>query len=202
MHLSEIWIYPVKSLGGIRLTEAVPEERGLQYDRRWLIIDENNKFVTQRVFTKMAFIEVRLTAGGLLIFNRENPDNTLTVPFEPVTREELTVTIWDDTVTALTVSDEADQWLSSALDRPLRLVYMAETSQRRIDPKYAKNEESVSFADAFPFLFISQESLNDLNAKLEEPVEMKRFRPNFVISGTTPFAEDQWQKVAIGESAF
>jgi uncharacterized protein YcbX len=83
MHLSEIWIYPVKSLGGIRLTEAKTEERGLQYDRRWMIIDDNDVFITQRVFTKMALIDVELLPEGLKISYRPEPGNAVTVPYNP-----------------------------------------------------------------------------------------------------------------------
>jgi uncharacterized protein YcbX len=202
MHLSEIWIYPVKSLGGIRLTEAVTEERGLQYDRRWLIIDENDKFVTQRFFTKMALIDVALEKDYLKISNRSEPGNEVLVPFEPVTAKPVTVTIWDDVVEALTVSDEADKWLSQQLGQDLRLVVMPETTRRPVDTKYAKNDEFVSFADGYPYLVISQASLDDLNSRLAEPITMARFRPNFVISGTEPFEEDHWKSFSIGNLAF
>ena len=202
MRLSEIWIYPVKSLGGIRLTEANVEERGLQHDRRWLIIDENNVFVTQRVFGQMALIDVALEANGLKIFLRNNPENNVIVPYEPGSGEQLSVTIWDDVVNAVAVSDEADAWLSAQLDKRVRLVMMPESTERKADPKYASNGENVSFADGFPFLVISQASLDDLNARLEEPISMVRFRPNFVIAGTMPFEEDQWKRIRIGELDF
>lgn len=202
MRLSEIWIYPVKSLGGIRLTEANVEERGLQHDRRWLIIDENNVFVTQRVFGQMALIDVALEANGLKIFLRNNPENNVIVPYEPGSGEQLSVTIWDDVVNAVAVSDEADAWLSAQLDKRVRLVMMPESTERKADPKYASNGENVSFADGFPFLVISQASLDDLNSRLEEPISMVRFRPNFVIAGTVPFEEDQWKRIRIGELDF
>jgi len=202
MRLSEIWIYPVKSLGGIRLTEANVEERGLQHDRRWLIIDENNVFVTQRVFGQMALIDVALEANGLKIFLRNNPENNVIVPYEPGSGEQLSVTIWDDVVNAVAVSDEADAWLSAQLDKRVRLVMMPESTERKADPKYASNGENVSFADGFPFLVISQASLDDLNSRLEEPISMVRFRPNFVIAGTMPFEEDQWKRIRIGELDF
>ncbi|KAA0991387.1 MOSC domain-containing protein [Dyadobacter aurulentus] len=202
MHLSEIWIYPVKSLGGIRLSEAKMEERGLQLDRRWMIIDENNKFVTQRTLPKMALIDVYVTSEGLKILNRTEPDNAFTVPFQPVTSHPRTVTIWDDVVEAVTVSNEADQWLSEQLGFPAQLVKMPENTERKADPKYAKNGEIVSFADGYPFLIISEASLQELNTKLESEITMRRFRPNFVISGTRPFEEDQWKNVNIGAATF
>ncbi|MCF2486760.1 MOSC domain-containing protein [Dyadobacter sp. CY347] len=202
MRLSEIWIYPVKSLGGIRLKEAKTENKGLQYDRRWLIIDDNNTFITQRVFHQMALIDVSLEQDGLKIFERNDPQNSITAAYEPVSGENLTVKIWDDLAEAVTVSDEADQWLSAQIGQNVRLVMMPESTERKADPKYAKNGEIVSFADGYPFLVISQASLDDLNTRLQEPISMVRFRPNFVISETAPFEEDQWKRIRIGELDF
>lgn len=202
MHLSEIWIYPVKSLGGIRLKEAKTEERGLQYDRRWLIIDENNTFITQRVFHQMALIDVSLSQGGLKVFERNDPENSIMVPYEPVSGANLSVKIWDDVVEAVTVTDEADAWLSAQIGQPVRLVMMPESTERKADPKYAKNGEIVSFADGYPFLVISQASLDELNSRLEDPISMVRFRPNFVIAETAPFEEDQWKRIRIGDMDF
>jgi uncharacterized protein len=202
MTLSEIWIYPVKSLGGIRLTKANAEEKGLQFDRRWMIVDENNVFITQRVFQKMALIDVELHADGLKIFSRLSPNDFVMVPYSPITCTPVTVTVWDDITEAVTVSDEADAWLSRQLDMKLRLVMMPDATQRKADPRYAQNNENVSFADAFPYLIISQASLDDLNSRLREPVTMRRFRPNFVITSTEPFAEDQWKHISIGNLHF
>lgn len=202
MTLSEIWIYPVKSLGGIRLTKAQTEEKGLQFDRRWMIIDENNVFITQRAFTQMALIDVELKSDGLRIFNRHTPDDDLLVPFEPVSGEIVTVTVWDDTTEGTTVSAEADKWLSRQLGLNLRLVMMPEAAERKADARYAKHDENVSFADGFPYLVISQASLDELNSRLAEPITMRRFRPNFVIAGTAPFAEDEWKHIRIGNLHF
>jgi hypothetical protein len=202
MTLSEIWVYPVKSLGGIRLNTALTEERGLQYDRRWMIIDEENVFITQRAHLKMALIDVALTEEGLKIYLRADPSDFVLVPYEPVTALPVTVKVWDDTTEALTVSDEADAWLTRQLDLNLRLVVMPDSAERKADPRYARHDENVSFADGFPYLVISQASLDDLNGRLAEPIEMRRFRPNFVITGTEPFAEDQWKHITIGDLRF
>ncbi|SDE29612.1 hypothetical protein SAMN04487996_104284 [Dyadobacter soli] len=202
MTLSEIWVYPVKSLGGIRLTNALTEERGLRYDRRWMIIDEENVFITQRVHQKMALIDVALLDEGLKIFLRTDPDDFVLVPYQPATARPVTVKVWDDTAEALTVSDEADAWLSRHLALNVRLVTMPDSTERKADPRYAQHDENVSFADGFPYLVISQASLDDLNSRLAEPIEMRRFRPNFVISGTEPFAEDGWKQITIGNLHF
>ncbi|WP_353717631.1 MOSC domain-containing protein [Dyadobacter sp. 676] len=202
MTLSEIWIYPVKSLGGIRLSNATVEERGLRHDRRWMIVDENNVFITQRAYPEMALIDVALLDKGLKISLRTDPSDFVLVPYRPVTAFPVTVRVWDDTVEAVTVSADADVWLSRQLGLDLRLVMMPDSTERKADPRYARHHENVSFADGFPYLVISQASLDDLNGRLAEPIEMRRFRPNFVISGTEPFAEDQWKHVTIGNLRF
>ncbi|MCE6988132.1 MOSC domain-containing protein [Dyadobacter sp. CY323] len=198
MQLSEIWVYPVKSLSGIRLTEAEVLERGLKYDRQWMIVDDNNVFITQRVFHKMALIDVSLEETGMRFSNRLEEDNEVFVPFNPETNETVTVKIWEAWVDAVTVSPDADKWLSKELGQSLRLVMMPTSTERKVPVKYAKNGENVGFADDFPYLIISQASLDDLNTRLLEPVAMKRFRPNFVVAGTMPFEEDQWKKISIG----
>lgn len=202
MILSEIWIYPVKSLSGIRLTEAQVEEKGLQYDRRWMITDQNGRFLTQREHSIMAMLKVAVFENGLSISSRLEEEKSILVPFEPVTKNPVSVVIWDDEVEAVTMSDEADQWLSEQLNLQVKLVMMPESTQRKADPRYAKNEENVSFADGFPYLLISQASLDHLNERLEEPIVMQRFRPNFVVTGTSPHAEDDWKSIQIGTLFF
>lgn len=202
MTLSEIWIYPVKSLGGIRLAEAEVEEKGLKYDRRWMIVDENGMFVTQRILHKMALIDVELLSFGLILSYRPEENNTIFVPFQSISAISVSVTIWDDETDALTVSDEVDKWLSNLLKKNVRLVMMPESTHRKADPRYAKNEENVSFADGYPFLIISQASLDHLNTRLPEPIEMKRFRPNFVVTNTAAHEEDEWKSIQIGHVHF
>jgi len=202
MHLSEIWIYPVKSLGGIRLTKAQVEERGLQYDRRWMIVDENARFITQREINKMAILDVALTEKGLLLSHRFESESNVLVPYKPVSATPLQVTVWDDSLEALTVSNDADDWLSNQLGKKVSIVMMPKSTERKADPRYAVNGENVSFADGFPFLLISEASLEDLNSKLSEVILMKRFRPNFVVSGAEPFGEDAWKSIQIGTIGF
>lgn len=200
--LSEIFIYPVKSLGSIRLTQADVEERGLRYDRRWLIIDDNNRFVTQRSYPNMALIEVTITDNGLQLRHRTRELGILTVPFFPETFDLLTVTVWDDQMEAVIVNDTSNRWLSEALGFSARLVYLPDTSPRPADSNYAPFEANVSFADGFPFLIIGQSSLDDLNTRLPEPVSMIRFRPNLVFEGGLPYDEDQWYEFSIGKVTF
>ncbi|WP_138482993.1 MOSC domain-containing protein [Dyadobacter bucti] len=202
MVLSEIWIYPVKSLGGIRLNASEVEEKGLKFDRRWMIVDEDGVFLTQRVFSKMALLDISLLENGLVISSRFEPGNEVFVPYTPVSGANIEVKVWDDIVQAVTVSDEADAWLSKQLDKNVRIVMMPESTRRPADPRYALHGEAVSFADGFPFLLISQGSLDDLNSRLPEAIEMRRFRPNFVVTGTGPFSEDAWKSIRIGSLSF
>ncbi|MCF0062855.1 MOSC domain-containing protein [Dyadobacter chenwenxiniae] len=202
MFLSEIWVYPVKSLGGIRLKESLAEERGLQYDRRWLIVDEKGTFLTQRTNAQMTLLDVAFSEDGLLISHRYDPVNQILVPFERENDDEIEVKIWSDRVLARTISNLADEWLSERLGKIVRIVEMTPETQRPMNPAYAGTGHTVSFADDFPFLLISQASLDHLNSKLSQSVEMKRFRPNFVVAGTTPFEEDSWKTITIGNTSF
>lgn len=202
MVLSEIWIYPIKSLGGIALREAVVEERGLQHDRRWMLVDSDGKFITQRKVHDMALIDVALETYGLKVTHRASPHDPIFIPFTPTLSEPIDVQVWDDEVEAVTVSEEADRWFSRYLNQSVRLVKMPEQTKRLVDTHYAENGEVVSFADGYPLLVISQASLDELNTRLPEPVSMRRFRPSVVIQGTPPHAEDAWTNIQIGTAAF
>ena len=200
--LTEINIYPVKSLGGIRLKEAEVTDRGLKYDRRWMIVDANGKFLTQRVLPQMSLINVGVDNNSLRFEHKLKAISKYSVPLEIYNNEQNEVVVFDDTVNAVYVSKEVDQWLSEALESKCRLVHMPDDSKRKVDTKYAVNNQIVSFADAFPFLVIGQSSLDDLNSRLEEKVPMNRFRPNFVFSGGKPFDEDRMKSFKLNDVTF
>lgn len=202
MKLQDIYVYPIKSLGGIRLEEAEVQERGLKYDRRWMLVDKEGKFLTQRKYANMALIQVELTADGLKVFLKKKPEKQVLVPYEKSDGRELSVVIWEDTVPARIVDESISAWFTDQLGIPCDLVIMPNTTKRKLKPKYAVNGESVSFADGMPYLIIGQASLDDLNNRLEKPVPMERFRPNFVFSGGEPFAEDKGDLVKIGGNEF
>ncbi|ADB39089.1 MOSC domain-containing protein [Spirosoma linguale] len=209
MTISELYIYPIKSLGGISLTEAIVEEKGFRYDRRFMLVEPDGTFMTQRANHQMALLDVAIQGDTLRVWHRHRPDDVLQLPLvmpevEPgVSRDWLNVTIWDDNdVPALTVSDEADQWFSGVLGKPCRLVFMPETTHRPVDPAYARQQDAVSFADGYPYLLIGQASLDTLNQRLADPVTMQRFRPNIVVSGSLPYEEDAWSHFCIGEISF
>lgn len=199
--VQDIYVYPIKSLGGVLLTEALVEERGFQYDRRWMLVDKNGVFITQRKHPELALLNVVLGENGLHVTDQKSGES-LEIPYGLESDEELTVTVWDDTMLAKAVDANLDRWFSDFLGFSVRLVTMPESTRRKVDPRYAVHGESVSFADGMPYLMIGQSSLDELNSRLDSPVPMNRFRPNIVFSGGAPFLEDSLRKVKIGELDF
>ncbi len=200
IQLTGISIYPIKSTGGILRQYARVEERGLESDRRCAIVDATHVCMTQRVFPRMALITVRTRYSFLIVGAPGMPELTLTRPDHRA--PPVRVRVWDDIVDALPFTAEVDSWFTTFLGTPCHLVYMPDTSRRITDPDYAPGEHMVSFADAFPFLLISEESLTLLNCKLANPVPMNRFRPNLVVAGCEPHAEDTWRHIRIGGVEF
>ncbi|MBO2031149.1 MOSC domain-containing protein [Siccationidurans ginsengisoli] len=204
--LSGIFIYPVKSLGGISLPAAELTPRGLRHDRRWLIVDARNRFMTQREHAEMALLAVEPAYNGFLLRHRQRPELLpLYMPFEAQPDKTLFVTIWDDMVWAWRGTPEADAWLSEALGQPCKLVYMSDMVRRDVEPDKPELNPAgtvVSFADGYPYLLATEESLAKLNAQLEEPVPMNRFRPNLVVSGALADAELSWAGFSIAGQPF
>ncbi|WP_240731453.1 MOSC domain-containing protein [Hymenobacter radiodurans] len=185
------------------MQEATVEARGLRYDRRWLIVNERNQFMTQRQTAEMALLQVAPAHNGFLVTHRTRPDLLpLFVPFDATPERSLFVTIWDDFVFAWRGEVAADQWLSEALGCTCRLVHMSDMAMRPVDPTLNSADAVVSFADAYPFLLIGQGSLDELNSRLADPVPMNQFRPNLVFSGGSAHAEDTWHEFQIGELRF
>jgi len=200
MVLSEINIYPIKSLSGISLKSAAVEKRGLQFDRRWMLIDEKQNFLTQRNFPKMATVGVEILENGLRV-SQSNHESV--IPFEPNTNKTESVKIWSNKCRAQVYEDKINEWFSDALETNCRLVLMPAETKRKVNYFYAVHKDDVvGFADAYPFLLIGENSLTDLNSRLENPVPMNRFRPNFVVSGADAFAEDSWTRIRIGDVVF
>jgi hypothetical protein len=199
--LSEINIYPVKSLGGISLQSSEVEERGLKYDRRCVLVDEKNTFFTQRDYPQMALIKVSIEEEGLKLQHKTKNIEPLSIPFSFRHSKKDKVIIWDDTVTGEFYNNQIDEWFSNIIGIKCHLVKMPESTQRTVDKKYAENK-IVSFADGYPFMIIGQSSLDDLNSRMEIPLPMNRFRTNFVFTGGKPFEEDTWKKFKIGELTF
>jgi uncharacterized protein len=202
MKIQDIYIYPIKSLGGLRLENALLEERGFRHDRRWMLVDKKGNFLSQRNFPEMALLQVKILDDGLMVFQKFNSGNNHIIPFEPLTDQMLQIQIWEDKVVGQIVSSLANEWFSEMLQMDCKLVKMPGSTERKIKSKYAVKEESVSFADGMPYLIIGQSSLDDLNERLAIPIGMDRFRPNLVFIGGKPFEEDKWSKVQIGQAQF
>ncbi len=200
--LSEIYVYPVKSAAGISVKESFVEERGLKFDRRWMLVDAGGKFISQRTCPQLSLVSVEIADDGLIIKHKIKDYGSVFVPFDIDEDNFTEVQIWKDSCSAVSVSNAADCWFGKVLGFPCRLVFMPEHSKRKVDLKYSSGKETVSFADGFPFLLIGQSSLDDLNSKLEKALPMNRFRPNLVFTGGEPFAEDNWKRFKIGDSEF
>jgi hypothetical protein len=188
-------------MGGIALKNARVTDRGFAYDRRWMLVDESNQFISQREVAEMALMDVAIEKGGLKVTYR--PQNTsIVIPFEQETDEFAEVVIWEDTCIGQFVSGEADRWFSDMLSINCRMVYMPDNSHRATDQRYAPKNSITSFSDAYPFLIIGQASLDELNSRLAESLPMNRFRPNIVFTGGEPFAEDLMHTMTIGDLKF
>jgi uncharacterized protein YcbX len=202
LFVQNLYLYPIKSLGGISVPEALVEERGFRYDRRWMLVDKKGDFVTQRQHPQLALLQVSLSKTQLEVVSKGDPSQRIAFDLNLASNQELQVSIWGDQVLARVVSAELSRWFSDFLQMELDLVVMPESSQRKMDPRYALQGESVSFADGMPYVMIGQSSLDELNQRLEVPVAMDRFRPNLVFSGGEAYAEDQFKQLQIGEVEF
>jgi len=202
MFLSELYRYPVKSGQAQRLQASPVGRLGLLGDRRWMVVEEENgRFLTQRAWPQLGQLKATDDQAGRLL---------LEVPGQPPLRVALPsaddelrgVTIWRDTLRVPDAGDEAAAWLSQALGKPVRLVHCPEQRARYLPSGYGLNSDRAAFPDGFPLLLIGQGSLDELNRRIGRPMEMLRFRPNLVVQGAAPFAEDGWKRIRIGEMEF
>ena len=200
--LTDIYIYPIKSLGGIRLQQSEVTEKGLKFDRQWMLIDQDGTFISQRKYHQLSLLQVSIADTEISVTHKQNSDLHLKFNSTEETGNLIQVKIWDDSCAGMEVSHEVNNWFTSLLGLEVRLVKMSTDERRLVDQRYATNQEVVSFSDGYPFLIISQASLNALNQKLEQPVLMDRFRPNFVFSGAEPHIEDSFADFQIRDIIF
>ncbi len=197
--LASLHIYPLKGCRAVDLDRACVEPWGLAGDRRWLIVDADCQFMTQRKHPALARVVITDgTGAGITVSTGGYPSLRVAAPDESA--ELLKVTVWRSTVLAAAAGDEADAWFSAYLGEPVRLVYLDDPTRRAVDPEYGADGDTVSFADGYPLLLTSADSLDQLNQWLtdagDQPVPMNRFRPNVVVSGLRavgrgPLAADQ-----------
>lgn len=198
--ITSLHVYPVKGLKGVDLQAAQCTDRGLEHDRRWMVVDPDGEFFTQRDHPRMATVWTDLDASTLAL---SAPDaGSVSLPLHPTDGEPMRVRVWSSLCDALAVSSAADTWLTEYLGVDCRLVYMPESSHRRSNPEYAGRDRLVGFADGYAYLIVGEASLADLNARLatrkHPPLPMNRFRPNIVVSGSHAYAEDGWGEIRVG----
>ncbi len=200
LSISHLYIYPIKSLAGISIPQSMVERRGLQFDRRWMIVDEKGKFLTQREFPAMALLKTGIEKTKLTV--NAGADH-LEMPLTLVDGKSVEVEVWDSRCAAFEAGETINNWFSKQLGTKCRAVYMPNSVERKLDPAYALSDDNISsFADAYPILLIGQASLDDLNGRLTEPISMDRFRPNIVFSGAKAFAEDEMKHFTINKMDF
>jgi uncharacterized protein len=196
MRISELYVYPVKGAAGIALDAARLDGFGIEYDRRWMVVDSDGTFLTQRNCAALALLQTTLEPDALVLSSRRAGE--LRLPLRPESGASCTARVWGDVVSASDAGDEAASFLVRDLERDVRLLFMPDTTLRQADLDYARPGDRVSFADGFPMLLISQAALDALNRRLTEPLSMRRFRPNVVVERTAPHEEDSWRRVRLG----
>ncbi len=194
--VTQLFIYPVKSLAGIQLDKSKVDSMGLQFDRRWMVVSPEGGFITQRTVPKMALINTSIDDGQLTLSTKDKEPHQ--VVLTTADSEKMDVVVWKDSLRVSKVGDTTDDWLSGALGITCHLVYIEDDVVRQCDLDFSEEGERTGFADGFPILIVSEESLIDLNQRLEVPVDMRRFRPNIVIAGCEAFAEDNLSNFSIG----
>jgi uncharacterized protein YcbX len=199
LQLVALYIHPIKSCAGIAVAEARVTAEGLEHDRRWMIVDETGLMVSQRKYPEMALLHTRIEDGAIVVTRRDLPP--LTLPFFYDDGPRIEIEVWRHRGPAVW-HEAGSRWFATALGRDVRLVCLPPSIIRPITPEYNTHGETVSFADDFPYLVTSASSLADLNTRSNFPVDARRFRPNLVIAGAAPWAEDEWRVLRVGGLRF
>ncbi|MDX1563200.1 MAG: MOSC domain-containing protein [Gammaproteobacteria bacterium] len=198
--VSRNFVYPIKSCRGIEVESAELTPRGLAHDRRYMLIDANGRFLTQRRHPQMGRIEVAFDDGAYRVTAPGREALSLPFALDSAVDTVCRVKVWNDTVEATLAPPEINIWFSEFLGFACGLVYLADDQHRAVTNEAAEFDDEVSFADGAPVLLISDASLAELNRRLTQPVTMRRFRPNLVVTADKPHAEDGWQRVKIGDA--
>ncbi len=206
--VASLHLYPIKSLGGFAVHEARITDRGFAHDRRWMLVDGNGRFISQREVPAMACLHCSPSPDGFRVVDVRD-GGSIELPWALKEGEEMPVNVWDDALIALRAPEDLSAWFTEKLEADATLVFMPDRSHRLVDARYAQG--IISLSDGFPYLIISQASLDDLNARIRSSdplidpsvhVPMDRFRPNMVIAGGEAYQEDGWTGIAIGAGRF
>jgi uncharacterized protein YcbX len=199
LHLAGLYIHPIKSCASIAVTRARVMPEGLEHDRRWMLVDSDGRMVSQRDLPAMVLLRPRIDVDAIVVSSGDRPE--LRLPFVYDDGARVAIEIWKHRGPAV-LHEAGSRWFTAALGHPLRLVCLPPSIARPVDPAYADPGDRVSFADGFPYLVANAASLADLNARSNYYVDARRFRPNLVIAGAAPWAEDNWQVVRVGGLRF
>jgi uncharacterized protein len=201
MRVTELYVYPVKGAAAVALQSARLDSFGIEHDRRWMVVDDAGAFITQRNAAELGLLQPHLEPGALVL--RSARAGELRLPLAPSAcgLEEVRVRVWDDEVDAVDAGAGAASYLRAHLGFGARLLYMPDATLRQADLAYARPGDRVSFADGFPLLLLTQESLDALGRRVGQALPMLRFRPNVVVAGATPHAEDAWHRIRVGSIA-
>jgi len=200
MELTEIRVYPIKSLSGVFLDNTKVNKQGIENDRLLMLVDDKGRFITQRKYPHLALINTQMNDSGITLSAPYFPN--LSINSSCFLSNKISVTIWGDECSAFIANTAVNEWFSKYLGSSVRLVKYDINEPRKCDPDYSNDGDIVSFADGFPLLVISQASLDDLNSRLNNPVSMTHFRPNIIIDGCDAYSEEQWKTIKIGEIEF
>ncbi len=206
LKVSQLFIYPIKSLAGTSINSAEVTKKGFKHDRRFMLVDEDYRFLTIREFPKMIRIHPILQKEGLRVKSLDTEIKDMFIPFEDIQKKIKKVVIWNAEVEAHSVSQQIDSWFSNVLGSNAKLVYMPENSMRPVDTNsgFKPLDKFVSFADAYPFMMIGEASVQDLNDRYKgnQKFTIERFRPNIVFSGGYPNQEDEIEDFIINGVQF
>ena len=203
--VASLHVYPVKSCRGSELDRIEIDMFGAANDRRFMVVDEGGRFITQRQEAVMCRIRAEMLPDGDVMLSLSGSGITSQCCFKPVSsvfapNAQVKVTVWEDEVTGVDQGDDVAGWLSAVLERPVRMVGMTAAFGRPTSSKFTPKSAvgHTAFSDGFPLLLISEASLDDLNSRLSKPLPMNRFRPNLVVSGCSAYDEDKWRMLFIG----
>ncbi|MBL7942716.1 MAG: MOSC domain-containing protein [Flavobacteriales bacterium] len=197
--IASLHVYPIKAFGGFTPAEWPVDQLGLKYNRQWMLVDDTHRFITLRQFPHLIRYHAVVKGGQIEVTGPEGHSFAFDIE---AGAQRITADIWDKKVDVAVVGDEADSWFSQLIGQPCRLVKYDDASHRVVNPVYAPEGATTSFTDGYPVLVIGSASLTDLNNRLEDKIEMERFRPSMVVSTEIPFDEDHWQAFSSGTVTF
>lgn len=202
IEVTGLWIYPVKSMRGIAVEKARVEEKGFSHDRRWMLVDENGKFLSQRKHPELTQFVPSFDSEDQLHITFEPDYSSIHIPLTADFANVKMVNVWSDTFEAGEAPDEVNSWFSEKLGFKCSLVANTSHTKRALSQKYVAGERQVSFADGYPYLLANETSLDSFNEHLESPIDMWHFRPNIIVRTGIAYEEDSWNTFDIGKVPF